>query len=176
MSKTAKPKNSVNNNSGGKMRGFAHESTYNESKEWYTPPLVFERLEMEFDLDPCSPPDGPVSWIPAKNHLTILEDGLTAPWYGHVWMNPPYGSDTPKWMKRLAEHGDGIALVFSRTDTSWFHHYVPEADAVCFIMGRLRFYKPDGTRGGTPGAGSMLIAYGEECAEAVKNCKLGWVP
>ena len=35
--------------------GFTHESTYNESKEWYTPRRIFDALGLEFDLDPCSP-------------------------------------------------------------------------------------------------------------------------
>lgn len=38
--------------------GFAHESTKNITQEWYTPPFVFEKLGLEFDLDPCSPMNG----------------------------------------------------------------------------------------------------------------------
>jgi hypothetical protein len=167
--------------------GFTHESTYNESKEWYTPRPIFDALGLEFDLDPCSPGKDIVPWIPAKHHLTYLDDGLNAHWEGRVWMNPPYGMDTPKWFKHLAMVGNGIALVFARTDTKWFHRYIPRADAICFVDGRVQFvpaekdgadypalyaagkYKP---KGGC-GAASMLVAFGADNAEALFRCGLG---
>lgn len=154
-------------------RGFTHESLHNESKEWYTPPEIFDALGCDFDLDPCSPPDGPVPWVPAKRFYTIFDNGLMQPWEGFVWMNPPYGTDTPRWMRKLAHHRNGIALVFARTDTGWFHEYAAKADLLCFIKGRVRFVRPDGKRGGTPGAGSMLVAYGRRAAEIVRRSGLG---
>lgn len=163
-------------------KGFTHESTYNESKEWYTPKYIFDALGLTFDLDPCSPGIDVVPWVPARQHITPAENGRNAPWHGSVWMNPPYGSDTPKWMEHLAVHGNGIALVFSRTDTQWFHRYIPKADAICFIKGRVQFvpadkawdysmgtYKPVGGCG----AGSMLVAYGAANAGALLRSNLG---
>src|SRR2546423_1714623 len=94
-------------------RGFANEAGKPASVEWYTPPWLFGALGLTFDLDPCSPVEGPVT--PAKRHLTRLDDGLVAPWEGRVWLNPPYGAELPKWIGRLADHGDGVALVLSRT-------------------------------------------------------------
>ncbi len=164
-------------------RGFTHESTYNESKEWYTPRSIFDALGLEFDLDPCSPGKDIVPWIPANKHLTYREDGLNAHWEGRVWMNPPYGQDTPKWMEHLSVVGNGIALVFSRTDTQWFHRYAVQAHAMCFMEGRIPFVKAsqaqEYARGlelqfGTPGAGSLLLAWGDDCARAVLGCDLGW--
>ncbi len=76
-------------------KGFTHESTYNESKEWYTPKYIFDALGLEFDLDPASPGVDIVPWIPARYHLTCLDNGLITPWKGKVWLNPPYGMDTP---------------------------------------------------------------------------------
>lgn len=163
-------------------KGFTHESTYNESKEWYTPRFIFQKLEIEFDLDVCSPGQELVPWIPAQIHYTIDDNGLQVNWSGNVWMNPPYGSDTPKWMKRLSEHGNGIALVFARTDTKWFHTYIPRADGVCFVNGRISFvpheqalfyangqYEP---KGGC-GAASMLVAFGESNYQALVHSRLG---
>lgn len=162
--------------------GFTHESTHNESKEWYTPRRIFEAMGVEFDLDPCSPGAEIVPWIPAKEHLTVQENGLSKVWHGKVFMNPPYGMDTKAWFKKMAEYGDGIALVFSRTDTQWFHRYVPMADAICFVKGRVQFvkaseasryaagnYKPQGGCG----AGSMLVAFGKDNAEILFRCGLG---
>ena len=178
------------------VKGFTHESTYNESIEWYTPREVFEALGIEFDLDPCSPGGEIVPWIPAQRHLTVVEDGLSCDWPGRVWMNPPYGSETKKWLSHLSMSGNGIALIFARTDTKWFHEYVPNADAVCFIKGRVQFirncvadryaqgiYNPktdyfidpvDGKRKkGGCGSASMLIAYGKENAKILERCNLG---
>ncbi|HDY87962.1 MAG TPA: adenine methyltransferase [bacterium] len=163
-------------------KGFTHESTYNESKEWYTPRYIFQALNVNFDLDPCSPGQEVVPWIPTQYHYTYFDDGLNKNWFGNCWVNPPYGSDTPQWMARLSEHDEGIALVFARCDTQWFHLYAPLATAICFISGRVQFvpsekselyadaqYKP---KGGC-GAGSMLIAYGKENAEALVRSGLG---
>lgn len=153
--------------------GFTHESTRNESFEWYTPPEVFAGLGLTFDLDPCSPGAGK-SFVPALNHYTIEDDGLASPWFGTTFVNPPYGSETPKWMRKLAEHGDGIALVFSRTDVKWFQEVGVQADLICFVSGRIKFFKGNiEDRGGTPGAGSMLLAYGETAAKALLNSGLG---
>lgn len=154
-------------------KGFTHESTHNESKEWYTPPEVFEALGLTFNLDPCAPVGG-VPWIPVKHFLALPINGLKAPWFGKVWMNPPYGQDTPEWLQRFILHGNGIALVFARTDTEWFHHWALKADALLFTRGRIRFIKPDGTRAGTPGAGSLFVACGAECVRALKNSKMGF--
>jgi hypothetical protein len=163
-------------------KGFTHESTYNESKEWYTPRKIFDALGLEFDLDPCSPGANVVPWIPAAQHFTCQDDGLVKRWTGRVWLNPPYGSDTPKWMCRLAEHGDGIALVFARCDTQWFHDYGVRADAICFIKGRIQFVKAqdavayaEGRQNpkDSCGAGSMLLAFGNDNAEALYRSGLG---
>uniref|UniRef100_A0A6M3KD66 Putative methyltransferase n=1 Tax=viral metagenome TaxID=1070528 RepID=A0A6M3KD66_9ZZZZ len=163
-------------------KGFTHESTYNESKEWYTPKYIFDALGVEFDLDPCSPGLAVVPWVPAIQHYTLRDNGLTKEWNGSVWLNPPYGSDTPKWMRKLSLHGNGIALVFSRTDVKWFHNYIPKADAICFIKGRVQFVKASVAgqyaKGrhvpcGGCGAGSMLVAYGSEMASALFKSKLG---
>jgi len=163
-------------------KGFTHESTHNESKEWYTPRYIFNGLGIGFDLDPCSPGQEIVPWVPAQFHHTVKDNGLTTDWFGKVFMNPPYGSDTPKWMERLSNHGNGIALVFARTDTKWFHAYVPKADAICFISGRIGFVPHDkallyadgqwDTKGGC-GAASMLVAYGAEMAGALLRSRLG---
>lgn len=154
-------------------KGFTHESTKNVTKEWYTPPSIFQALGVTFDLDPCSPVAGPLDWIPVRNRLTEEDDGLFCRWEGNVWMNPPYGSDTIRWLKRLAQHGQGIALVFARTDTEWFHEYCTQAHAIVFMRGRVRFITPGGDPGGTPGSGSMLLAFGEENSRTLERSGLG---
>jgi DNA N-6-adenine-methyltransferase (Dam) len=156
------------------LRGLLHERGWvNGSSEWYTPPHVFEGLGIEFDLDPAAPPGG-VPWVPARQYYSIAENGLTRPWRGRVWLNPPYGRQTPDWLGRLVEHGDGIALVFARSDTAWFHEFAPRATALCFVAGRLCFVPGDGRPDpSAAGAPPLLIAYGLTCAVAVAQSGLG---
>ena len=147
--------------------GFAHDRTTGK-EDWLTPPSIIAALG-EFDVDPCSPLPRP--WDTAKHHYTIADNGLNQPWCGRVWLNPPYGNETPKWMGRLAQHGNGIALIFARTETASFFPWVWNyATAILFIKGRLNFYTKEGKRGGTAGAPSVLIGYGKNNAEALANC------
>ena len=147
--------------------GFGHEASTSRSVEWYTPPKLFQALGLQFDLDPAVPPGG-VPWIPAARHYSRTDDGLSQPWEGRVWLNPPYGPDTGPWLERLAAHGDGLALVFARSDTAWFHEFAPRATALCFVSGRMQFVPGDGRAAtSTAGAPSLLMAYGLPCALAV---------
>lgn len=114
-------------------------NTNTEDKdEWLTPPDTIKALG-EFDLDPCAPIVRP--WPMAKNHYTIEDNGLMQKWEGRIWCNPPYGDETFLWLNRLAGHGNGVALIFARTETKGFHAEIWEkADAVFFFKGRLNFW------------------------------------
>lgn len=142
----------------------------NSKDEWLTPPSIINALG-EFDLDPCAPIVRP--WNTAKCHFTVTDDGLSNSWFGRVWMNPPY-SENKFWLKKLAQHGNGIALLFARTETQMFFDYIwNKADAVFFIKNRLTFFNVDGTLApASAGAPSCLIAYGKENAEIIKNSRL----
>lgn len=147
--------------------GFAHDRTTGK-EDWLTPPEIIRALG-DFDLDPCSPINRP--WDTAAKHYTLHDNGLNQEWRGRVWLNPPYGNQTDKWMQRLAAHGNGIALIFARTETGSFFPWVWEhAKALLFIKGRLNFYTVEGKRGGAAGAPSVLIAYGDSNVSALENC------
>lgn len=154
-------------------RGFTHEKPVEgETVEWFTPPEVFDALGISFNLDPCAAPKG--SFVPADHFFTKEDDGLSKAWFGRVWLNPPYGKETAVWLDRLIEHGDGIALVFARTDPAWAQRALAAADLVCFVSGRIRFINGSTMKpAGTPGAGSMLLAFGEEPAAALQGSGLG---
>jgi hypothetical protein len=135
--------------------------------EWLTPPSLIKSLGV-FDLDPCSPINRP--WDTAKNHYNINDDGLNKEWEGRVWCNPPYGTQTGVWLNKCAEYGNAIALTFARTETKMFFDCVwDKADAVLFIKGRIRFYHVTGEQGGAAGAPSILIAYGKNNIEMLKQ-------
>ncbi len=70
---------------------FETAGVSNENDEWYTPSWFFKALGVSFDLDPCSP-GAPPSNVTAARHLTKADNGLSAQWSGHVWLNPPFSS------------------------------------------------------------------------------------
>jgi hypothetical protein len=155
----------------GKGIGGHHRGHRGRSDEWLTPPPILRALG-PFDLDPCSPIDRP--WDTAAKHYTIADDGLAQCWHGRVWMNPPYGPALGRWLARLAEHGNGIALVFARTETDAFHKYGwLRADAMLFLWGRLNFYDVTGKRADKNAGGpSVLIAYGAANAATIQHCRI----
>ena len=135
----------------------SHQSANMQNDEWLTPPHILEALG-KFDLDPCAPIIRP--WSTANNHFTIETDGLKQNWFGRVWCNPPYGLEAAIWLDKLAKHGNGIALIFARTETRMFFHYVwNKADALLFIEGRLTFYHVTGEKAkANSGAPYVLVA------------------
>lgn len=155
------------------MKGIGgHQRAYQgRTDEWLTPPEIVDRLG-PFDLDPCSPVQRP--WPTAGTHYTVEDDGLAKSWSGRVWLNPPYGPETGRWLQRLAEHGNGIALIFARTETEMFHRWGwSQADAMLFLRGRLHFYRVDGERASfNAGGPSVLIAYGTDNADRLMTCTI----
>lgn len=141
------------------------QSSRMDSDVWLTPPDMLAALG-PFDLDPCACPP-PRPWPTADRMISRPDDGLAASWSGRVWLNPPYSREAPRWIARLAEHGHGTALLFARTETSWFVSQVWErASALLFLHGRINFHRADGVRaewnGGAP---SVLVAYGDGDAD-----------
>lgn len=146
----------------------------NRQTRWLTPTPVVEALG-RFDLDPCGAPGHDLA---ERTYLIDRgEDGLALPWHGRVWLNPPYGREAPPFLKRLAEHGDGVALIFARTETAAFNRYVWEAaDAVLFMRRRVAFWDADKVPAkSSAGAPSCLVAYGEDNVIALRASGLGQV-
>ncbi|MGB6296551.1 MAG: DNA N-6-adenine-methyltransferase [Rivularia sp. (in: cyanobacteria)] len=136
-----------------------------KSDHWYTPlhivNLVVQVLGA-IDLDPCAD-DG--KHIPAVTHYTFNNDGLTKPWYGRVFINPPY-SYPGAWMKKLqAEFESGkvkeaIALLPAATDTNWLSP-VLKTQAVCFWKGRIKFLDEDYQPKRAARQSHVLVYWGE---------------
>jgi hypothetical protein len=122
-------------------------SNPNAHDEHWTPTHIVELVKSclgPIDLDPCSNQGDPN--IPAIVHLTRDRDGLSKPWFGKVYMNPPYSkgeTSIEDWIdKLLAEYGDSnvseaIALVPAYSDTKWWQKL--RDWPVCMIHGRLTF-------------------------------------
>ena len=141
-----------------------------ENDEWYTPKEIIQSLG-EFDLDPATSLEAYKLNKSARKIYTTKENGLRQEWEGRVWLNPPYSNPLiQQFLMKMAEHNNGIALVFAKIEAKWFHDIVLQyATAIKFLYNRIRFYKPDGTQGMQPRNGSMLIAYSTSNAEILKN-------
>ena len=151
----------------GKGIGGHHRPYRGFTNEWETPPEITQMFG-PFDDDPCTPQEF---------------NGLWRPWHGFVFINPPYGPDVGKWLEKLCDHGNGIALTFARTETRWFKEQVwARANGILFLYGRLHFYRNGQRADSNSGAPSVLIAYGSKALEQLQASKLpgalvtGWFP
>lgn len=139
-----------------------------------------------FDLDPaagCEPT--PI----ADDRYTREDNGLAQPWYGTVWLNPPFSDKTP-WYKRLvSQYRNGgvdraVALATVDPSANWFHDWFSTADVICYLNGRNWYHAGDspsfstmvGVWNPTDGALDVLrglgtLAYPEQ--SAVEQTQLG---
>ena len=146
---------------------ISFERGSSRTDEWYTPKGIIEALGT-FDLDPCAPSH---DFYTAKRCYTKADNGLLQSWHGRVWLNPPYKNPLiGQFMTKMAEHGNGIALIFNRMDTTLWHDVIfPTATAMLIIRGRLRFIDSNGKEGDSAGCGSVLVAWGEYNAECLRT-------
>jgi hypothetical protein len=154
--------------------GSHHRPREGRSNDWLTPPEILTAVG-PFDLDPCASVGQP--WPTASEMWT--DRGLDRDWSGFVWLNPPYGPHVWEWLDRLADHGDGMALIFARTETEGFFRTVWErADALYFLRGRLHFHRPvTGERAAfNAGAPSVLVGYGVRASLRLKSIDREAVP
>jgi phage N-6-adenine-methyltransferase len=142
------------------------------NNEWYTPEEYIAAARQtlgDFDLDPASSPIANAT-VQAERFYTAEEDGLSQPWFGRVWMNPPYEAGlVDKFAQKLRDEyqagtvSEAIVLVNNATETRWFHTMVEVASAVCFPKGRIRFTSPNGVLG-APLQGQAFIYLGQNVA------------
>lgn len=137
---------------------------------WRTPLSIIHALGA-FDLDPCGAPGHVTAatvWIPEE-----VGDGLSMPWEGRVWLNPPYGRTQGQWVRRLVEHGSGIALIPVATGTKlWQDVIFPHATAIHFWRHRINFIREDAPEAMTSPTESALLAFSEADAAALITSKL----
>lgn len=134
------------------------------SDEWYTTPDIINAAVAcmgRIDLDPCSNSHESPN-VPASRHYTKEDDGLSLPWFGNVYVNPPYGTAIPLWVdKIISEYQCGniercVLLLPARTDTQWFRKMAEYPK--CFMFGRIKF---NGHENSAPFP-SMLVGIGFE--------------
>ena len=150
----------------------AYESP-GETDDWYTPSYIFSALGERFDLDVAAPKEGP-RHVPADAWHSDLS--LILPWWGFVWMNPPFGHQNVKrdWLQKFFFHGNGIALVPDRTSAPWWQEAAQLSDVILFVSGKIKFERPDGTIGESPGTGTCLLATGDRAVKSLLRSGLGF--
>ena len=111
---------------------------------WETPQEFFDELnkEFHFTLDVCATPEN----AKCEKFYTVEDDGLSQPWDGVVWCNPPYGREIGRWVLAASvasgTRGSTVVMLLpARTDTRWFHDLIYQKDRVevRFLKGRLKF-------------------------------------
>jgi phage N-6-adenine-methyltransferase len=108
--------------------------------EWETPQAFFDKWHKEFDftLDACATSSN----AKCARYFTKEQDGLSRAWTGRVWMNPPYGREIGKWVRKAYEEAQNgctvVCLLPARTDTAWWHDYCAKGE-IHFVRGRLKF-------------------------------------
>lgn len=141
--------------------------------DWLTPKYIIDALG-PFDLDPCVSDIMP--WKTAENSYNKAQDGLTSKWEGRVFCNPPY-DDIWQWFEVCAEYGDAMGICYASTETQWFIETIwKEATAVLFLYGRMSFYTPEGKKGGSPGKGVCIPAWGEYNARRLSAASMKEIP
>ena len=112
-----------------------------KSEMWETPQELFAELDHEFHfgLDVCATPEN----AKCKKYYTPEQDGLSQPWTGTCWCNPPYGRKIGQWVRRAflaSVSGNTVVMLLpARTDTIWFHEYIYKRAEIRFLKGRLKF-------------------------------------
>jgi hypothetical protein len=149
-----------------KSRSLAPLMT-SETPEWYTPDHIISKVRMvlgDITLDPCSNSNTNPN-VPALNHYTVEDNGLSQEWFGGVYMNPPYGDEIKEWVAKLVEAyelgnvDEAIALLPARTDTAWMRMLSDYPR--CFVWGRLKF---SGSENSAPFP-SVVVYLGKDTAQ-----------
>jgi site-specific DNA-methyltransferase (adenine-specific) len=126
--------------------------------EWATPPETFAALDAEFgpfDLDPCATAEN----AKCPRYFDKKADGLRQRWTGRVWMNPPFGPDLVRWVRKAwesARDGDAeivVCLLPARVETGYWHDVCSRGE-VRYVRGRLRF---GGVNGTAPFASAIVV-------------------
>lgn len=124
---------------------------------WETPQELFDELnhEFHFTLDVCALPENAKCSV----YYTPQQDGLSKPWNGVIWCNPPYGKGVGEWVRKALFASIGgatvVMLLPARTDTRWFHEYIYGKAEIRFIKGRLKF---GGSKNSAPFP-SMIVVF-----------------
>ena len=157
---------------------MAHVTKNTGNMEWNTPPYIVDAARAAMgviDLDPCTNLTAQ-EYIKASVFYTISVDGLSVPWYGNIWMNPPYRK---KFITPFVEHlcdealsgnvSQFVCITNNATETPWAQRLLAVCEAVCFPFRRVRFYDLEGKRQDSPLQGHMITYSGDRVDQFTLN-------
>lgn len=159
-----------------------HVSNNSGNNEWYTPKNIIEAARSamgSIDVDIASS-DMAQMFVKASEYYTIETNGLDKPLHGNIWLNPPYAADLvnrfiTKVVNERDDYEQAIVLVNNATETEWFEKLISIASAICFPKGRIRYFLPDGSQGGTPLQGQAIVYVGNRIENFNREfADIGW--
>lgn len=139
------------------------------NNEWYTPVHFIEAARKTMGSINTDPASCAVAQLNVKADVFYTEDtnGLDKPWFGNVWMNPPYSGKLIKlFIQKLSEElasgniTQATVLVDNATETQWADSLLRKCDAVCFLTKRIKFLDETGKPKNTPLQGQMVLYFG----------------
>ena len=145
-----------------------HVSNNSGENEWYTPYEFIEAALLtmgSIDLDPASS-ELANKTVKATEFYTAKNNGLTEPWTGNVWLNPPYAQPLisqfcDKLALELSAINQAIVLINNATETKWFQGIAELSSSICFPSSRIKFIDKQGNRCGAPLQGQALLYFGD---------------
>jgi phage N-6-adenine-methyltransferase len=150
-------------------REATHVSHNSGENEWYTPCAIIERARAAMGTIDCDPASCEFANrnVKATTYYTLKDDGLTKPWHGAVWLNPPYAQpacaqfcETAARKFAAQEIEQACLLVNNATETTWFQGALRISSAVCFLTGRIRYLDQSGQPANSPLQGQALLYFG----------------
>ena len=133
--------------------------------DYYTPQVIIDRVRRVMGcitLDPASHVTAN-RVIKARKFYTVTDDGLSLPWCGHVWLNPPF-STYAQWSAKIVEEWQTGRIqqmcVFVGTRTLPSQHFsvaLKHVSAMCIITGRIACW---GGESSTPTDGNAVVYFG----------------
>ncbi|QIL51241.1 adenine methyltransferase [Weissella coleopterorum] len=138
-----------------------------KKQDWETPDDLFKDLNSEFNFswDLAARKDN----TKANNFISPETNSLTVDWSkleGNLFLNPPYGRELSKWIKKayessLERQGNIVLLIPSRTDTSYWHNYIFGKAEIRFLRGRIKF-ENNGIAGDAAPFPSAIVIYNND--------------
>lgn len=151
------------------------EAPVRDGDEWFTPAKFAtsaEKVMGGIDLDPASC-EAANTIVRADAFYDQEADGLAQPWYGRVFLNPPY-SETGAWIDKLAGEVGGlvtdvVVLVNAKVEAGWFEKLWELSPVICFVRGRISFVAGDGGKSQTGFYGQAFAYYGPNRAAFIEE-------
>lgn len=162
--------NTANSTANSTATKKPHITNNSGKDDWMTPAWILEvarKVMGGIDLDPASSHHANRYHVYAKTYYDKHIDGLSQPWRGKVWLNPPYARGIiNQFVDKLILHwqaGDitqAVVITNNATETTWGQALAEHCTAFCLLRGRVKYLKPNGESANSPLQGQVLWYFG----------------